>query len=700
MPPISIGNAKLALDYGFIQSTPDTNMYTLALQILVSEHHFVKLYEVPHGLLVPATIEEVIAMRMLFYGPLCQLRGGQLNDLIYAFDDHDKEQSSRRAYVKLVYRLTDGMDVLFTRCITSTGGCEYRINDRVVNWEEYSARLKSHGILVKARNFLVFQGSLNKFTWYKNKALHTRIAAYSDQTRHDLTFVSTSWRHPWDLTLGITLRKMSAMANTTLIVTTVTKPTTKEKTPKEADATPRVNIQDFYEEHYEDILPVIMDKIRHDKRKEVHARLDYEESPKKRRIREGSQNSSARTLSARYRNPSERLKVWDRLRYNEPHVLDRLGIVPTVEAALAGGTLLTKIVLGAETTPVASKSHMIIPAPPMRQRPNLDIPHAIETTPVMRKIGGKVNPRHPAYQRVAPAMGDTGSQGDPEDHVKNFQAAAQVERWAMPTWFHMLNSTLIGAARVWFDELPPKSIDGYKDLKAAFLAYFMQQKKYVKDPVEIHNIKQRDEEIIEEFMERFKVETRRMKGAPECMRISRFMHGVNKPELTKRLNEHVPKTMEEMMITTIAFIQGETAAGGKKKGHASMTRQKVTQSFERVSEITFLSLTTSSEPEGPLIIEAKIGGHMIHRMYVDGGSLMELLYEHYFNQLLPEIKNQMVPAMISLTGFSGETIWPLGQLRLLVTIGDADHSTRAWMNFMIVRSLSTCNGIIGRPRIR
>ncbi|GJX75649.1 reverse transcriptase domain-containing protein [Tanacetum coccineum] len=89
--------------------------------------------------------------------------------------------------------------------------------------------------------------------------------------------------------------------------------------------------------------------------------------------------------------------------------------------------------------------------------------------------------------------------GDPEDHVKIFQEAAQVERWEIPTWCHMFNSTLIGAARVWFDELPPESIDEYKDLKAAFLAYFMQQKKYVKDPVEIHNIKQRDGETIEEF---------------------------------------------------------------------------------------------------------------------------------------------------------------------------------------------------------
>nr|GFB91818.1 reverse transcriptase domain-containing protein [Tanacetum cinerariifolium] len=83
---------------------------------------------------------------------------------------------------------------------------------------------------------------------------------------------------------------------------------------------------------------------------------------------------------------------------------------------------------------------------------------------------------------------------------------------------------------------------------------WMCEEKYVKDPVEIHNIKQKDGETIEDFMKQFKVETGRMKEAPECMRIFGFMHGVNNPELIKRLNEHVPKTMEEMMITTTAFI--------------------------------------------------------------------------------------------------------------------------------------------------
>ncbi|KAH7837895.1 hypothetical protein Vadar_019309 [Vaccinium darrowii] len=89
-----------------------------------------------------------------------QLRGSQLKDLIYAFDDREKEQKGRRAFVRLVYQLGSGAELQFTRTIASSGGSEYRIDGRVVNWDEYNAKLRSLGILVKARNFLVFQGDV------------------------------------------------------------------------------------------------------------------------------------------------------------------------------------------------------------------------------------------------------------------------------------------------------------------------------------------------------------------------------------------------------------------------------------------------------------------------------------------------------------------------------------------------------------
>nr|GFB68366.1 reverse transcriptase domain-containing protein [Tanacetum cinerariifolium] len=210
-----------------------------------------------------------------------------------------------------------------------------------------------------------------------------------------------------------------------------------------------------------------MDKIRRDKRREVHTRLDFEEdSRKSRRMREDFQNSSGRSSSMKRGRNSE-------------SSLSRVSESGTSE----GGHWKSNSKRGKPT--------------------------------------------------------------DEEDLAVSW------------SW----------TARVCFDELPSKSINGYKDLKAAFLAYFMHQKKYVKDPVEIHNIKQKDGETIEDFIERFKIETGRMKGAHKCMRIFGFMHKVNNPELTKHFNEHIPKTLEEMMTSTMAFIREETAAVSKKKAH-------------------------------------------------------------------------------------------------------------------------------------
>ncbi|KAK4573088.1 hypothetical protein RGQ29_031172 [Quercus rubra] len=61
-----------------------------------------------------------------------QLRGAQLKDLIYAFDDEEKEQKGRRASVRLVYQFANSSELHFTRTITSSGGSEYRIDGTTV----------------------------------------------------------------------------------------------------------------------------------------------------------------------------------------------------------------------------------------------------------------------------------------------------------------------------------------------------------------------------------------------------------------------------------------------------------------------------------------------------------------------------------------------------------------------------------------
>ncbi|GJS68704.1 hypothetical protein Tco_0683269 [Tanacetum coccineum] len=101
------------------------------------------------------------------------------------------------------------------------------------------------------------------------------------------------------------------------------------------------------------------------------------------------------------------------------------------------------------------------------------------------------------------------------------------------------------------------------------------------------------------------------------------------------------------------------------------------KSFSPNLEIFFPPLGEDEGTEGPMIIEAEIGGYCMHRMYVDNGSASEILYEHCFIRLRPEIKKQLIPATTPLIRFSGEIIWPIGKIQLLVKIGDEEHSASA-----------------------
>ncbi|EHA8592278.1 putative Structural maintenance of chromosomes protein 1 [Cocos nucifera] len=116
-----------------------------------------------------------------------QLRGAQLKDLIYAFDDREKEQKGRKAFVRLVYHMGNGSEIQFTRTITGAGGSEYRIDGRIVMWDEYNAKLKSLGILVKARNFLVFQGDVESIASKNPKELTALLEQISgsDELKKD-----------------------------------------------------------------------------------------------------------------------------------------------------------------------------------------------------------------------------------------------------------------------------------------------------------------------------------------------------------------------------------------------------------------------------------------------------------------------------------------------------------------------------------
>lgn len=95
-----------------------------------------------------------LCLRLLCFDPNCNLQ-----DLVYGANSGGHAISTT-AHVTAVFEDTDGTEILFTRTITGKGGSEYRLNQKVVPWDKYNAKLESLDLIVKARNFLVFQGDV------------------------------------------------------------------------------------------------------------------------------------------------------------------------------------------------------------------------------------------------------------------------------------------------------------------------------------------------------------------------------------------------------------------------------------------------------------------------------------------------------------------------------------------------------------
>ncbi|KAK2630316.1 hypothetical protein QTJ16_001136 [Diplocarpon rosae] len=107
-------------------------------------------------------------------------------------DAPDEESQSQRpgrndpksAWVMAVYEDDAGDEQKWKRSITNSGSSEYRINDRVVTALQYNEALEAENILIKARNFLVFQGDVEAIASQSPKDLTRLIEQISGSLEH------------------------------------------------------------------------------------------------------------------------------------------------------------------------------------------------------------------------------------------------------------------------------------------------------------------------------------------------------------------------------------------------------------------------------------------------------------------------------------------------------------------------------------
>ncbi|GJU44989.1 reverse transcriptase domain-containing protein [Tanacetum coccineum] len=115
-------------------------------------------------------------------------------------------------------------------------------------------------------------------------------------------------------------------------------------------------------------------------------------------------------------------------------------------------------------------------------------------------------------------------------------------------------------------------------------------------------------------------------------------------------------------------------------------------------EITFPLVTRVIN--APVTIEAAVYGRKVGRVYMDSGSTFKVIYEHCFEKLNPTIKATRVNTKTPLVGFSGKRSWSVGEVPLEITIMEHPLSRTETLNFVIVKSDSPHNMLLGRTAMQ
>ncbi|KIX93693.1 uncharacterized protein Z520_10599 [Fonsecaea multimorphosa CBS 102226] len=94
----------------------------------------------------------------------------------------------KSAWVMAVYEDDAGIEQKYKRTITNQGVSEYRINERIVTAQQYNDSLEDENILIKARNFLVFQGDIEAIATQKPQDLTRLIEQVSGSIEYKAAY--------------------------------------------------------------------------------------------------------------------------------------------------------------------------------------------------------------------------------------------------------------------------------------------------------------------------------------------------------------------------------------------------------------------------------------------------------------------------------------------------------------------------------
>ncbi|GJV32534.1 hypothetical protein Tco_1392934 [Tanacetum coccineum] len=158
--------------------------------------------------------------------------------------------------------------------------------------------------------------------------------------------------------------------------------------------------------------------------------------------------------------------------------------------------------------------------------------------------------------------------------------------------------------------------------------------------------------------------------------------------------------MEPLMITkrvSTSLVKASLRTTTKEERRTGTATEKVAKAFEQTPRMVG---NRRSCDMSKYCHFHKDHGHETNQCWELRHQIEEAVKSGQLAHLVKGIKSHRVDSKISLVGFSGEHSWPLGKVPLEVSVGESPYTRTKTLNFVIVRSNSPYNILLGRTTMQ
>ena len=153
---------------------------------------------------------------------------------------------------------------------------------------------------------------------------------------------------------------------------------------------------------------------------------------------------------------------------------------------------------------------------------------------------------------------------------------------------------------------------------------------------------------------------------------------------------------------------GDRESSSARKAHLRSSRLGETLEVHAMSKSPWLDTTIifsdfdmegcQHPHDGPLVNRAIVANKTVHRVLIDNGSSMDIIFASAFDKMGIE-REKLEPVSAHLLGFSGEKVLPLGSTQLVLTLGNPPCQAITTVKFLIVDAPSVYNMLLGSPSL-